>query len=180
MAAEVALSSDPTMQSVRCLSSAHSSLHRVFDCASSHCKGVHAHLGDGRTIVQPARCGSGGQNRGPSQWFVCLQAANLPALVEYNHKKVAEVHVGELTTQLQAAVAADPPLPVDEVVAAAVQKKQEQDLSDIDIVKAWPPPPMSTCCTPMPMLTRASHLCIPACHLATASQMLSSSSGARL
>ena len=63
------------------------------------------------------------------------QAANLPDLVEYNNKKVAEVHMTELTTQLSAAVTADPPLPVEEVLASAQQKKQEWGLPDVEIVK---------------------------------------------
>ena len=72
------------------------------------------------------------------------QAANLPDLVEYNNKKVAEVHMGELTSQLTASVTADPPLPVDEVVSAAMQKKQEQDLPDAEIIKVRPSD--WTCC----------------------------------
>lgn len=67
-----------------------------------------------------------------------VQAADLPGLVEYNNKKVAEVHMSELTTQLTAAVTADPPLPVEEVVASAQQKKQEWDLPDVEIVKVPP------------------------------------------
>lgn len=63
------------------------------------------------------------------------QAANLPALVDYNNKKVGEVHVTELTQQLTTAVESDPPLPVEEVLSATQARKQEWNLSDVDIIK---------------------------------------------
>lgn len=75
------------------------------------------------------------QKRTVEDFDAHFKAANLPALVDYNNKKVGEVHVTELTQQLTTAVESDPPLPVEEVLSATQARKQEWNLSDVDIIK---------------------------------------------
>ena len=63
------------------------------------------------------------------------QAAGLPELVAYNTRMVSSAHMEELTAQLSSGIMADPPLEQEEILSAAMQKKQEWDLPDSEIIK---------------------------------------------
>ena len=68
------------------------------------------------------------------------QAAGLKPLVDYSKKKTAEKHMEELKTNLAELVAADPPLPVADLIAAVKGKKQEWQLPGEEVIKVrWPP-----------------------------------------
>ena len=67
------------------------------------------------------------------------QAAGLKPLVDYSKKKTAEKHLEELKTNLAELVAADPPLPVADLVAAVKSKKQEWQLPGEEVIKVRPP-----------------------------------------
>lgn len=64
-----------------------------------------------------------------------LQAAKLPQIVEYNKKKVTEVHMEDLRTSLSEAINADPPVPVEEIIELIQQKRKEQELPDIEVIQ---------------------------------------------
>ncbi len=64
------------------------------------------------------------------------QAAGLKPLVDYSKKKTAEKHLEELTVNLGELVAADPPLPEADLIAAAKAKKLEWQLPGEEVVKA--------------------------------------------
>ena len=68
------------------------------------------------------------------------QAAGLPELVAYNTRMVSSAHMEELTAQLSSGIMADPPLDQEEILSAAMQKKQEWDLPDSEIIKVSPLP----------------------------------------
>jgi hypothetical protein len=64
-----------------------------------------------------------------------FQAAKLQPIVDYNKKKVTELQMEELKATLTEAIAQDPPLPVDEVLASVMTKKKEQQLPEAELVK---------------------------------------------
>ena len=64
-----------------------------------------------------------------------LQAEELTKLVEHNKKKVAEKQLEGLKTELTEMISQDPPVPVDECLAAIKAKKAEFALADSELVK---------------------------------------------
>ena len=67
--------------------------------------------------------------------YTAAQAAKLAPIVEYNKKKVTELYLEDLKTTLTEAIAQDPPLPVEEVLATVKTKKKEQQLPEAEVVK---------------------------------------------
>ena len=63
------------------------------------------------------------------------QAAGLKPLVDYSKKKTAEKHLEELKVSLAELVAADPPLPVADLIAAVKAKKLEWQLPGEEVIK---------------------------------------------
>lgn len=55
--------------------------------------------------------------------------------MEYNKKKVEELHLQELKASLGETIAADPPLPVSDAISLVQDKKKEWALPDIEITK---------------------------------------------
>ena len=76
------------------------------------------------------------------------QAAGLKPLVDYSKKKTAEKHMEELKTNLAELVAADPPLPVADLIAAVKGKKQEWQLPGEEVIKVRRPIVMCLWCSP--------------------------------
>jgi len=66
---------------------------------------------------------------------MCSQAVNLNQLVEYNKKKVEEVHLQELKASLAENISSDPPLPVADAVSLTQEKKKEWALPDNEVIK---------------------------------------------
>lgn len=66
---------------------------------------------------------------------MCSQAAGLSKLVEYNKKKVEELHLQELKASLAETIAADPPLPQADAITLVQDKKKEWALPDLEITK---------------------------------------------
>ena len=56
-------------------------------------------------------------------------------MVDYSKKKTAEKHLEELKTNLAELVAADPPLPVADLITAVKSKKQEWQLPGEEVIK---------------------------------------------
>ena len=78
-------------------------------------------------------------------WHGVAQAAGLPELVAYNTRMVSSAHMEELTAQLSSGIMADPPLDQEEILSGAMQKKQEWDLPDSEIIKARPLHALAVC-----------------------------------
>ena len=55
--------------------------------------------------------------------------------MDYSKKKTAEKHMEELKTNLAELVAADPPLPVADLITAVKSKKQEWQLPGEEVIK---------------------------------------------
>ncbi|KAK9908637.1 hypothetical protein WJX75_000787 [Coccomyxa subellipsoidea] len=64
-----------------------------------------------------------------------FKAAGLSKLVEYNKKKVEELHLQELKASLAETIAADPPLPQADAITLVQDKKKEWALPDLEITK---------------------------------------------
>ena len=64
-----------------------------------------------------------------------MQAAGLSKLVEYNKKKVEELHLQELSVSLADTISADPPLPVNDAITLVQDRKKEWSLPDLEITK---------------------------------------------
>lgn len=64
-----------------------------------------------------------------------MQAEGLTKLVEHNNKKVAEKQLEGLKTELAEMITQDPPIPVDDCLAAVKAKKAEFALADAELVK---------------------------------------------
>ncbi len=70
-----------------------------------------------------------------SMTLLYLQAAGLSKLVEYNKKKVEELHLQELSVSLADTISADPPLPVADAITLVQDRKKEWSLPDLEITK---------------------------------------------
>ncbi len=55
--------------------------------------------------------------------------------MEYNKKKVEELHLQELKASLAETIAADPPLPPADAITLVQDKKKEWALPDLEISK---------------------------------------------
>lgn len=73
--------------------------------------------------------------RSPGDFAAHFGAAGMTSLVDWNTQREVDTKLQELREELSQMIEADPPMPVNDIIAMVKSRKQEQNLPDAEVVR---------------------------------------------